>query len=178
MSRGTRPIQFVDSRGYVIPYNPSDNTSRVVYASDLYRYYGSTRPGTAVTTAGWRISKETLDSSGNTIRIEYYNGDNDYNNVWNSGTTLAISGVTQADPAVVTVSSTSTLSNNDIVYISGITGMTEINGNHYQITVINSTTFSLQDMDNGDDINSTGYSAYSTGGTVNRVEYANPSSWA
>ena len=177
-TRGSRPIQYIDAKGHVIPYNPSDNTSKIVYLSDLYRIYGSTRPGTAVTTAGWRISKETVDTSGNTTDIQFYNGDNDFNNVWNSGTTLNISGASKASPCVVTVSSTSTLSSNDIVYIASVGGMTQINSHHYKITVINSTTFSLQDPDNDANIDSSAYTTYTSGGTANKVEYGNPTSWA
>jgi len=178
MSRGTRPIQYVDSRGHVIPYNPSDNTSKVVYISDLYRVYGSVRPGTAVTTAGWRISQETVDTSGNTTDIQFYDGDNDFNKVWNSGASLVISGITQANPTVVTVSSTATLTTGDIVYIASVAGMTEINSTHYLIAVIDGTTFSLKDPDNETAINSTAYTAYSSGGTVNKPEYANPTNWS
>ena len=178
MSRGTRPIQYVDSRGHVIPYNPSDNTSKVVYVSDLYRVYGSVRPGTAVTTAGWRISQETVDTSGNTTDIQFYDGDNDFNKVWNSGTTLVISGASKANPCVITVASTATLTTGDIVYISSVVGMTEINSHHYLIAVIDSTTISLKDPDNEEAINSGSYTTYTSGGTVNKVEYANPTTWS
>jgi len=178
MSRGTRPIQYVDSKGHVIPYNPSDNTSKVVYLSDLYRIYGSTRPGTAVTIAGWRISKETVDTSGNTTDIQYYDGDNDFNKVWNSGTTLVISGATKANPCVVTVSATATLTSNDIVLISSVAGMVELNNHHYLITVIDGTTLSLQDPDNDANINSSGFTTYTSGGTTNKTEYSNPTTWS
>jgi len=179
MSRGTRPIQFIDSKGHVIPYNPSDNTSKIVYPSDLYRFYGSVRPSTAVTVAGWRISRETVDTNGNTIDIQYYNGVNDFVNVWNSGTTLVVSAITKANPAVVTVSSTATLTTGDIVLLDAIGGMTEVEDNHYSITVLGGgTNFSLQDMDTGADVDSSGYTSYTTGGTSNKIEYANPSSWS
>ena len=178
MSRGTRPIQYVDSCGHVIPYNPSDNTSKIVYISDLYRVYGSTRPGTAITTAGWRISRETVDTSGNTTDIQFYDADNDFNKVWNSGTTLVISGASQASPCVITVSSTATLTTGNIVYLSAIAGMTQINNHHYEITVLNATTFSIQDPDNSADIDSSAYTAYTSGGTTNKTEYANPIAWS
>ena len=178
MTRGTRPIQYRDAQGNVIPYNPSDNTSKVVYASDLYRYYGSVRPGTAVTVAGWRISRETVDSNGNTTDIQYYNGLNDFTNVWNAGSTLNISGATKANPCVITVSSTATLSNDDVILISSVSGMVELNNNHYLITVLDGTTLSLQDLDTDTNINSSAYTTYTSGGTVNKVNYANPTSWS
>lgn len=173
MSRSTRPLQFKDAQGFIIPFNPSDAKTIVAYVSDLYRYYGMARPGTAVTTAAWRISRETVNTSGNTVAIDWVNGNNDFINVWNSGTTLAITGASQANPCVISVASTATLTTGDIVYIASVAGMVQLNGNHYKITKLNATTFSLQDPDNDANINSTAFTAWSSGGTVNKVEYAN-----
>jgi len=79
-------------------------------------------------------------------------------------TSFAITGVSQASPAVVTVSSTTGMTTGDIMYVTGVVGMTQLNGNFYQVTKINSTTFSLADL-NGNAINSTGYGAWSSAGT-------------
>jgi len=72
----------------------------------------------------------------------------------------AITGITQADPAVVTVADTSVYNDGDTVTISGVVGMTEINGLSSTITILNATTFEL------DTIDSTGFTAYTSGGTV------------
>jgi len=53
----------------------------------------------------------------------------------------SISAVTAANPPVVTVGATATYTTGDVVGIHDVTGMTQINENHYKITVINSTTF-------------------------------------
>ena len=78
--------------------------------------------------------------------------------------TLAITAVTQANPAVVTVSGVHIefLKNGDSIDITGVVGMTELNGNTYTIANINYTnnTFELSGT------NSTGFSAYTSGGTI------------
>ena len=76
---------------------------------------------------------------------------------------LTITGISQANPAVVTVADTSTLTTGEEIYISGVVGMTEVNDANFTITVINSTTFSLDSTD------ATGYTAYTSGGTVDGV---------
>lgn len=73
-----------------------------------------------------------------------------------------VSGITQADPAVVTVASTADLTTGDTVTLSEVVGMTEVNGNSYTITVVNGTTFSLDSTD------STGFTAYSSAGLARR----------
>jgi len=74
-----------------------------------------------------------------------------------------ISDITRADPGVVTTSSAHGLSTGDTVIMEEVEGMTEVNQVEYQITKIDSTSFSLQDLD-GDDVDTTGFSAYSSGG--------------
>ena len=84
-----------------------------------------------------------------------------------------ITGITQANPAVVTASSHG-YSNGDEVLISGVSGMTEVNGKRFLVADKTTNTFELQDKD-GVDINSTGFTAYSSGGVSNKVfELATP----
>jgi hypothetical protein len=84
-----------------------------------------------------------------------------------------ISGITQANPAVVTATSHG-YSNGDEVLISGVSGMTEVNGKRFLVADKTTNTFELQDKD-GVDINSTGFTAYSSGGVSNKVfELATP----
>jgi Flp pilus assembly protein TadG len=52
---------------------------------------------------------------------------------WMSGTSKSISGVTNANPAVVTTSTNHGFSTGDYVYISGVSGMTNLNGHVYQV---------------------------------------------
>ena len=84
-----------------------------------------------------------------------------------------ISGITQANPAVVTATSHG-YSNGDEVLISGVSGMTEVNGKRFLVADKTTNTFELQDKD-GVDINSTSFTAYASGGVSNKVfEIATP----
>jgi hypothetical protein len=80
--------------------------------------------------------------------------------------TKTITGATQADPVVITTSGSHNLSNGDEVFISGVVGMAELNGRQYRVTSLTATTFSLQLMDGTTDVDGTGYTAYSSAGSV------------
>ena len=70
-----------------------------------------------------------------------------------------ITGATQADPAVVTAVA-HPFSNGDLVTISGVVGMTQLNGNTYTVANKATDTFELSG------INSTGFTAYVSGGVA------------
>lgn len=74
-----------------------------------------------------------------------------------------ITGATQANPVVITTSAAHGYSNGDEVYIDGVVGMTELNGKRYIVANVAATTFELTGIDG------TGYTAYSSGGTVARI---------
>lgn len=173
MSRATRPLQLRDANGWILPFNPADFKMRVKYVGNTFRYYGKSRPGAAETAAAWRIEKEIVNASGNTISIDYANGLFEYDSIWDSGASLVISGATQANPCVVTVSSTATLSNDDVIYIDSVGGMTELNSEYFLITVLDGTTVSLQNVDTGVDVNSGAYGAYTAGGVLYRPDFCN-----
>lgn len=80
-----------------------------------------------------------------------------------SGST-AITAITQANPGVITATAHG-LTTGTQVFLSGIVGMTQLNGNQYLINVIDANTFSLTDLA-GNVINTTGFTAYVSGGTV------------
>ena len=79
-----------------------------------------------------------------------------------------ITNITQANPAVVTVTSHG-YSNGDDVWINSVGGMTELNGRRFRIANVTANTFELSGVD------STGYTAYTSGGTSADVyEIASP----
>lgn len=84
-------------------------------------------------------------------------------------TTNAISGATQANPVVLTLTGHPFI-NGDKISISGVVGMTQLNGNVY--TVANKTTNTVELSG----INGTGFGAYTSGGTAKlvRVAYIRP----
>jgi hypothetical protein len=79
---------------------------------------------------------------------------------------MVITGITKANPAVVTVSalaaSPTALANGDIVHISGVVGMTEVNNLFFTVANINTgaKTFQLSGID------SSAYTAYTSGGAA------------
>tara|TARA_A100000171_G_scaffold30046_2_gene28274 strand:- start:7384 stop:10161 length:2778 start_codon:yes stop_codon:yes gene_type:complete len=78
-----------------------------------------------------------------------------------------ITGITQANPAVVT-SNSHGYSNGDFVIITGVVGMTEVNGKTFKVADKTTNTFELQNVD-GTDINSSSFTAYSSAGTANKI---------
>ena len=70
-----------------------------------------------------------------------------------------ISAITKDNPARITTSSNHGYSTGDRVYVSGVNGMTQINGGPYTITRVSSTRFTL----NG--VNSTYWSTFSSYGS-------------
>lgn len=83
--------------------------------------------------------------------------------------TGSISGATRANPCVVTTSSAHGLSDGASIDIASVSGMTQLNGNTYEVRVISSTTFSLADA-RGVPIDSSGYTAYTSGGTFTQAD--------
>lgn len=76
-----------------------------------------------------------------------------------------ITNITQANPAVVTYAGADTYANGDHVNISGVVGMTQVNNRRFTVANVNAgaNTFELSG------VNSTGYTAYSSGGTVAEI---------
>jgi hypothetical protein len=78
-----------------------------------------------------------------------------------------ISGATQANPGVITDVGHG-YSTGDWVFINAIAGMTQLNGNYYIVVKTGANTYTLTDL-NGNAINTTGFGAYISGGTAQRV---------
>lgn len=81
------------------------------------------------------------------------------------GTTMAatktITGITQANPAVVT-SAAHGYANGDTVFISGVVGMSQVNLGNFTVANAATNTFQLQDTD------SSSFVAYTSGGTAQK----------
>lgn len=81
-------------------------------------------------------------------------------------TTKTITGITQANPGVITTSAVHGLAVEDPIYISSVVGMTELNGSYYWVnSVPSTTTLTLKDAD-GTVIDTSGFTAYSSAGTI------------
>jgi Flp pilus assembly protein TadG len=86
---------------------------------------------------------------------------------WN-GPLLDITNATKTNPLVVTTSTNHGYNVGDIVFINGVTGMTQLNSKFYRVGAKTNTTISLQTPD-GTNTNINGTSGYSTftGATTN-----------
>lgn len=80
------------------------------------------------------------------------------------GPVLTISSITQAAAAVVTTGSNHNLTTGDVVWIYGTTGMLQIAGAPYVVTVTAPTTFTIP-------VNSAGFAAAATAGFCKQVLY-------
>lgn len=76
--------------------------------------------------------------------------------------TKSITGATAANPVVITATSHG-YSNGDRVYITGVTGMTEINNREFTVANVTTNTFELSGVDGS------GFSAFVSGGTVGKI---------
>jgi hypothetical protein len=82
-------------------------------------------------------------------------------------TAKTITGITKANPAVVTIASHG-YSNGDSIDIESVSGMTQVNGRRFKVANITSNTFQLQDED-GNNVDASAFGSYTSGGTAERV---------
>jgi len=75
---------------------------------------------------------------------------------------LSITGITQANPGVVSTSGAHGFSNDDTVWLEGIAGMPELNRRRYTINGVTASTFEL-------DISTVGLGPWTSGGTAARI---------
>jgi hypothetical protein len=90
-------------------------------------------------------------------------------------TIYTITGITNANPGVVTLSSLTpangqTLVNGMTVTISGVKGMTGLNTNRFIVTGISGSTFILYDTF-GNPVDTTGLGTYVSGGQLDMISY-------
>lgn len=139
------------------------------------------RPGTAETAAGWAILQYTIDGSGDITEGKHANGKFDMLNVYDNGDQNVIAGATEADPCVITYTTANytggdldAVADGDIIEITGVGGMTELNTNFYLINNINTgaKTFELQTLA-GVDVDSQAYTTYTSGGVMHKRTYSN-----
>lgn len=90
-------------------------------------------------------------------------------------TIYTITGITNANPGVVTVASVTptnsmTLVNGMTVTISGVNGMTGLNTNRFIVSGLSGTTFNLYDTF-GNPVNTTALGTYTSGGQLDVISY-------
>ncbi|MEJ6790412.1 ubiquitin-activating E1 FCCH domain-containing protein [Brevundimonas sp. BR2-1] len=117
----------------------------------LVPYSNSVNPGTYVTTARGAITG-SVNITNAVINL--------------TGTAKTITGATRDNPVVIT-SASHGFANGDVVWISGATGMTQLNNKPYVVTNKTTNTFQLYRL-NGYRVNGDYYSSYT--GTAGRVQ--------
>ncbi|HEX4298069.1 MAG TPA: ubiquitin-activating E1 FCCH domain-containing protein [Devosia sp.] len=84
---------------------------------------------------------------------------------WMSGTNYTVSAITKANPAVITTSAANGFAAGSYIYLSNISGMTQVSNTIYKVGTVQSTTkFTLQTT-SGSNVNSSSYSTFSTSGS-------------
>ena len=84
---------------------------------------------------------------------------------WQSGASKSISGISKANPAVVT-SNGHGFQNGDVVYITGVKGMEEVNDRTFTVANRTANTFQLSGE------KSSKYDKYKSGGTIQKCKVA------
>jgi uncharacterized protein (TIGR02217 family) len=109
----------------------------------------------------------TVGAGAGEIAIDYTNGIVTFV----PDVTKTITGITQANPGVVTATAHG-YSNGDLIYIDGVGGMTQVNGVVFTIAGVTANTFQLG-------VNTTSYGAYTSGGNAKKFpQPADALTWA
>lgn len=149
---------------------------KYVQSAKTMRNFIAVAAGGAANRPGLRYVATTKDStkasrlipfSFNTEQTYILEFGDQYMRVFKDGAAVlepvkTITGITQANPAVVT-STAHGYSNGDVVYIASVVGMTEVNGYYFTVAGVTANTFQLSGID------STAYTAYTSGGQVARL---------
>lgn len=154
------------------------------YALELCQNMIALKQGPLTRRGGTKFIKEVKDSSKRTALIDFQFSENQVyqievgdqyfrfykNNAVIKAASQAVTAITKANPAVVTYSGADTFIAGDEVYISTVVGMTQVNGKYFHVGTVDTgaNTFTLKDI-YGVDINSTAYTTYSSGGTIEEV---------
>lgn len=174
--RTNRPFKFGERDRRELIVQDSEVATRVINDSGGNPIFiGRALIGKLDEEAKWQIRKVAYDSNDAVTSVTWPQNDlgnasADYEFTWNSETDLTITGITQANPGVVTVSSIGNLVNGDLIIIEDVVGMTEVNydgSNIYTVANIAGATFELSGID------TTAFTAYSSAGTVNYGEAVN-----
>lgn len=102
---------------------------------------------------------------GDTVQIGFTISRDQMGMLYNDSNTSPITGATKANPCVLTCAGG--YAANQLITISGVSGMTELNGNTYSVKTSDATTVTIN-------VDSSGFTDYVSGGTVQPVSYLNP----
>lgn len=110
----------------------------------------------------WSVAVNVGSSYADSVRGAATPGVKISTATWMSGTSKTISGVTKANPAVVTTSAAHGFTAGDYIYITNVNGMTNLNNNIYKVGTVTSTTKFRLLTTSGSNVNSSSWSAFTT----------------
>ena len=154
------------NEGRIIP-DPGSVNNSLMYSQILYTCPESTNLG--LTPANTNLQMVTAPQQaqiwhrvntsliGDTVQLGFTMSDTQMRDLEQDGSSFAITGITQANPAVITT--TANFEIGQLIEITGVIGMTQLNGNRYQVVSANSTTTTIN-------VDSTSFTAYVSGGTM------------
>jgi len=181
MSRTTRPINLPTAQGSNLQSEAGQWAMRASKAGTSYiKYVAYARPSAAESDAAWMISENTYDTAGDLVQKKFAVSSSgevaDFNQVYDSSSAISISAISKANPGQVTTSAAHGLVNGDLVEIVSVAGMTEVNsdgygGTIYTVTKVDSTKFTIG-------VDTSGYTTYTSGGSVYRRTYLNDLTYA
>lgn len=173
-AQNNRPLVFDQGNQAHVATGPTELSTVILNDENGNPIYvGKAKPNTSLQRAKWSLVKIDYDSNNAVIRMTHPQNalgkaSANFNFQWESATSSAtITGITQALTGVVTVTDVSNLTNGDIIQISDVGGMLEVNLRFYKVANINlgGNTFELNDL-NDVAVDTTGFSAYTSGGIV------------
>lgn len=157
------------------PYNfPPGSNDGLVYTSVLYTCPESTNLG--LTTANINLQSpiatqqaqiwHRMNTSllGDTVQIGFTLSDDQMRSLIVNSTPVNITGSTRASPCVLTC--TSTFSPGDLITITGVSGMDQLNGNNYEVLSVTASTVTIN-------VDSRQFDAYVSGGTASTIAPVN-----
>ena len=147
--------------------NPASINDSLIYSTILYTCPESSNLGLTpanqnlqmVTAANQTQIWHRMNTSliGDTVQVGFTLNDAQMSSQILSGLPIAITGASQATDCVLL--STAMYTTGQVIQINGVVGMTQLNGNNYQVISSTSSTVTI-------DVNTTGFSPYISGGTT------------
>jgi len=159
--------------GTIVP-DPNAQNDSLIYSTILYTCPESTNLG--LTPANINLNMVTAQQQsqiwhrintsliGDTVQVAFTMSDVQMRSLTPTNTTFAITGATNANPCVLTCNGN--FNTGQLILITNVMGMTQLNNNVYYVISSNSTTVTIF-------VNSTTFGTYLTGGTAVAVTPVN-----
>lgn len=154
--------------------NPATNDTGLIYSQVLYTCPETTNIGLTLANSNLNISTSPQQAQtwhrmntsliGDTVQIGFTLSDKQMMDLEPDGVFFTITNITAANPCVITCSNT--ISTGHVVRIDSVVGMTQLNGNEYNVISANSTSVTLN-------LDSSTFDPYISGGTITVVTGVN-----